>query len=130
LALVNPVLKGQNNKIVQIHAVKRLLKTPIGTRLVNGKKKYHINSKKSDYEILGFVNCYQNTISMRIRCPCCATMRNGTQAVVKNNPKEIATHLTTVQHQEERSLITVKQGLAMIEYQSLILQLKITGEKI
>lgn len=130
MKLVNPVFKEQNNKIEKISASQRLLQTPIGIKCVNRKKKYFIDSKKSDYKILGFVNCYQNTIPMRIRCPVCATIQNGTKAVVKNNPKEIATHLTSVEHDESRSLLTIAQGLAMIEYQSLMLQLKIIGGRI
>jgi len=130
LVIVTPVLKPQNNKIEKNFAFQRLQKTPIGIRWMNGKKRYFIDSKKSDYEILGFVNCYQNTIPTRVRCPVCATIQNGTKAVVKNNPKEIATHLTSVEHDESRSLLTIEQGLAIIELISLSLQLKIIGDKI
>lgn len=119
--------KANNDKI---RALKNLLLLSIVTSIKNGKTRYSIGSKITDYEILNFQNCFQNLMPTRIRCPVCISINGGNRAHVFKNCKGGATHLVTDEHDLDRSLLTIEQGLAIIEQHSLSLQLRILGDGI
>jgi len=123
--------KWQKSKTAKIHAIENLFTLLIITSLKNlDSKKFSIGTNISDYEILGFVNCFQNIISTRLRCPVCATIQSGNKSRIFKTTKSCATHLVTDEHDVDGALLSVEQGLRIIELHSLMLQLRICGERI
>lgn len=125
-----PYNKQNEVKRDKIRAVRNLLNHRIILSAKNEKTRYKISSKAIDYEVLNFQNCFQNLIDTRIRCPVCISINGGNRARVFKNCKSCATHLVTHDHDLGHSLLTIEQGLALIEYHSLMLQLKILGDGI
>ena len=121
------------SKIIQNSANK------VNTLTLNGRIKpldsflafFYLNMK-FDYEKFGLVLATQNTIPTRIRCPKCCQRRNFNRPRVFKTTQNLMKHLSSpITHNIDRlEFPTIEQSAKLIETHSLLLQLRVIGEKI
>ena len=143
--LVNKSLKASQSQIFlseKIQALNNLLQNEVDViiyenlNIVLGEtkqiEKVKFKNHLKDYKILDFVNCFNNDLSTRIRCPRCNAIKNSHNVKAFKTTKACCTHLVSegVHDTEINVFPTISQSLKLLEAHSLALQLKLHGERI
>ena len=80
-----------------------------------------------NYDELGLISCFNNTLHTRILCPKCKLGKNRSRSRVYNHTKCVSYHLVKFHSVDSHEYPTLEQSLKLVEIHSIMLQLKVIG---